>query len=97
MAPGIVLLRAAPNPKQLWRNSQLSQLLQSWNCGLRRWKRRRMAPRVGFEPTTNWLTANCSTAELPRNGEFVTARNGKLLSAFWATAVYNSFLLKIKS
>ena len=26
-----------------------------------------MAPRVGFEPTTNWLTANCSTTELPRN------------------------------
>lgn len=26
-----------------------------------------MAPEVGFEPTTNWLTANCSTAELLRN------------------------------
>ena len=26
----------------------------------------RMAPRVGFEPTTNRLTAGCSTAELPR-------------------------------
>ena len=26
-----------------------------------------MAPRVGFEPTTNRLTAGCSTAELPRN------------------------------
>lgn len=25
-----------------------------------------MAPRVGFEPTTNRLTAGCSTAELPR-------------------------------
>ena len=24
-----------------------------------------MAPGVGFEPTTNWLTANCSTVELP--------------------------------
>ena len=24
------------------------------------------APRVGLEPTTNWLTANCSTIELPR-------------------------------
>ena len=22
------------------------------------------APQVGIEPTTNWLTANCSTAEL---------------------------------
>lgn len=29
-----------------------------------------MAPRVGFEPTTNWLTANCSTTELPRNTVF---------------------------
>ena len=25
-----------------------------------------MAPRVGFEPTTNRLTADCSTAELSR-------------------------------
>jgi len=25
-----------------------------------------MAPRVGFEPTTNRLTVDCSTAELPR-------------------------------
>ena len=27
----------------------------------------RMAPRVGFEPTTNRLTVDCSTTELPRN------------------------------
>ncbi len=26
-----------------------------------------LAPGVGFEPTTKWLTATCSTAELPRN------------------------------
>jgi hypothetical protein len=26
-----------------------------------------LAPGVGLEPTTNWLTANCSTIELPRN------------------------------
>lgn len=26
-----------------------------------------MAPREGLEPTTQWLTATCSTAELPRN------------------------------
>src|SRR5215470_16296821 len=26
-----------------------------------------MAPRAGFEPATNRLTAGCSTAELPRN------------------------------
>lgn len=28
-----------------------------------------LAPGVGIEPTTNWLTANCSTAELPRNNK----------------------------
>ncbi len=28
--------------------------------------RSELAPRVGFEPTTNRLTADCSTAELPR-------------------------------
>ncbi len=26
-----------------------------------------IAPGVGFEPTTNWLTANCATAALPGN------------------------------
>jgi hypothetical protein len=26
-----------------------------------------VAPEIGFEPMTNWLTANCSTAELLRN------------------------------
>lgn len=26
-----------------------------------------MAPHVGFEPTTLWLTARCSTAELMKN------------------------------
>ena len=26
-----------------------------------------MAPRAGFEPATNRLTAGCSTTELPRN------------------------------
>ncbi len=25
------------------------------------------APRVGLEPTTHWLTASCSTIELPRS------------------------------
>jgi site-specific DNA recombinase len=29
--------------------------------------RKEMAPRVGFEPTTDRLTVDCSTAELPRN------------------------------
>ncbi|GEM_PF-6597666 len=26
-----------------------------------------MAARAGFEPATKWLTATCSTAELPSN------------------------------
>lgn len=34
----------------------------------------RMAPRVGFEPTTNGLTVHCSTAELPRNGDVKAAK-----------------------
>ena len=29
--------------------------------------REKLAPRVGFEPTTNRLTAGGSTTELPRN------------------------------
>ena len=29
-----------------------------------------MAPWEGIEPPTNWLTANCSTAELPRNNNY---------------------------
>ncbi len=32
-----------------------------------------MAPRVGFEPTTNRLTAGCSTVELPRNAARASA------------------------
>jgi hypothetical protein len=36
-----------------------------------------MAPRVGFEPTTNRLTAGCSTAELPRNNG-MPSRGGAL-------------------
>ena len=30
-----------------------------------------MAPRDGFEPSTNRLTAGCSTAELPGNGVLI--------------------------
>ena len=35
-------------------------------------------PRVGFEPTTDRLTADCSTAELPR------------IEAFWSATFTNS-------
>ena len=38
--------------------------------------RRRMAPRVGLEPTTTRLTAGCSTIELPGN-----AKGGKSSNA----------------
>lgn len=31
---------------------------------------KKLAPRVGFEPTTSRLTAGCSTAELPRNSRY---------------------------
>ena len=30
-----------------------------------------MAPRAGLEPATQWLTATCSTAELPRINKFL--------------------------
>jgi hypothetical protein len=32
-----------------------------------RLRKGRLAPRAGFEPATNRLTAGCSTAELPGN------------------------------
>lgn len=41
----------------------------------RRW-RGKMAPGVGFEPTTDRLTADCSTAELPRNGRAPFSASG---------------------
>ena len=42
-----------------------------------------MAPRVGFEPTTNRLTADRSTTELPRIAQRFTiiARQGEFLQA----------------
>ena len=30
-----------------------------------------LAPKVGIEPTTNWLTANCTTAVLLRNRNLI--------------------------
>lgn len=47
-----------------------------------------MAPWEGFEPPTNWLTANCSTTELPRNNmdkSFTIVRTASLVnSSVWA-------------
>src|SRR5262245_38139042 len=33
--------------------------------------KKELAPRAGFEPATNRLTAGCSTTELPGNGAFI--------------------------
>ncbi len=41
-----------------------------------------LAPRVGFEPTTNELTAHCSTAELPRNVAQLYGVAGRLVNRF---------------
>jgi hypothetical protein len=35
-----------------------------------------LAPRAGFEPATNRLTAGCSTAELPGNSLLGVAEGG---------------------
>ena len=57
-----------------WRNwGYLAGLRQArkerWRQPRGRWRSERnsLAPRVGFEPTTLRLTAECSTIELPRN------------------------------
>jgi hypothetical protein len=46
-----------------------------------------VAPWEGFEPPTNWLTANCSTTELPRNA----AEDFKLLLGKFAKAAHAIF------
>ena len=38
-------------------------------------ERSAMAPRAGFEPATNRLTAGCSTTELPRNSALERKRS----------------------
>src|SRR5690606_9686481 len=45
-----------------------------------------MAPRAGFEPATNRLTAGCSTAELPGNGGLGVSASAPLKLG----AVYNN-------
>ena len=42
-----------------------------------------MAPGAGFEPAANWLTANCSTTELPgrRRGRFFKKESNRIKSA----------------
>ena len=39
-----------------------------------------LAPEVGFEPTTNWLTANCATAALLRNNESILTNRQNLVN-----------------
>ena len=43
-----------------------------------------MAPREGFEPPTDRLTADCSTAELPRNSivTFLYMKNCNMQATF---------------
>ncbi|SRR5579871_526387 len=49
--------------------------LRSYGIVCERLRKTRLAPRAGFEPATNRLTAGCSTTELPGNGTRVTAYN----------------------
>ena len=49
-------------------------------------KMKPFAPRVGFEPTTHRLTADCSAAELPRNVTLL-----KLFQPFQREDKYNRF------
>ena len=48
-----------------------------------------LAPGTGFEPVTNWLTANCSTTELP--GIVIRAKGIYLFSRYLA----NLFVFEI--
>ena len=52
---------------------------------------KRLAPRVGFEPTTLRLTAGCSTVELP--GNLVSLRLGGFAHAFQIFPVVVYFFL----
>ena len=60
-----------------------------------------MAPRDGFEPSTNRLTAGCSTAELPGNGVLVcneAAYSKELFDlqrAFFAFFIFSSIRLDL--
>ncbi len=42
-----------------------------------------LAPGTGFEPATNWLTANCSTTELPRNITILVRDTTRLYLLIW--------------
>lgn len=58
-------------------------------CGLH--KRRApptMAPGVGFEPTTDRLTVDCSTAELPRNGRCAVERPRVIATSPRSTKIF---------
>ena len=56
-----------------------------------------MAPRVGFEPTTDRLTADCSTTELPRSVEKPGedfSKGAPLFSGYQIIIALNSAYLK---
>ena len=50
---------------------------EDFKVGVGRRRMKRMAPRAGFEPATNRLTAGCSTTELPRNTCALAYRHGR--------------------
>ena len=56
-----------------------------------------MAPAVGLEPTTDRLTADCSTTELRWNNEivFITTKT-KLQVLFLKKIIFLSFYVKIQ-
>src|SRR5215468_11180134 len=47
---------------------ELLPISRSYGIVCERLRKGRLAPRAGFEPATNRLTAGCSTTELPGNG-----------------------------
>ncbi len=51
-------------------------------------RRKELVGRVGFEPTTNWLKANCSTTEL------TTLMGSRIIRLFQLRASINFILVK---
>ena len=69
-----------------WKDSNLR--LSAYQADtLTNWVTFRIALRDGFEPTTNWLTVNCSTAELSENLHVYKDSNPE--QRFWRPAWYH--------
>ena len=52
-----------------------------------------LAPRVGFEPTTNSLTGSCTTVVLPRNVACILLKNGYFAKAY--SSLFKEDILKV--